>query len=635
MKEENKLVITVQPIERVSPKSVEAAGFIKDVKDAAFIEFDQKELEAAEIQDLSPEDFSSGQFNTSLDLYSLGVSSKQLEETIDKATRTFTEIAEKEKQSLYALPYLIATFEEANPLLAEDLQTTYSPEIFIQETPPEFVPQRNQFALERIEGGFQPIKEVLEKGADYAKGKVKDFAFKAIKKGGKKVIEKGAAVAAKAGITVAATAGVEVAAGPPGWVLLAAQAAKKVVSAVIKPLKKVFGKIATLLTGERDTKKQLAYLGAGLFLLGGITASMPLLAAGAGIFALSNLAAITAAAPAVMSALAGATVSAIGAPIIIAVILTPLIVAFILFIINSGAYIVPPAPSLMAGLIESQYIKVEKKADTKEISNGELPETVTYTITVTAKKGTLSNISFDNECKTIKEDSISNCTAPKPSPPSIISPVEPFEFTYINTYGSSASDSLIIDTFTVTADVEGEVTGEQAASSASVCIGDCPQNCPHVWPIGTGYLAQGAYSNSCCSHHNQEAIDIGGVNLHPVFAGHAGIARVRWSSCLGNYIEIESTCEGKAFFSQYAHLEGTSVSTGQFVSMGQEIGLSGNTGSCTSGAHLHYRFRYSDLSNPSYPNNPPYMMTPYLPKDVQRGCCNDSCSSLWCSATIP
>ena len=328
----------------------------------------------------------------------------------------------------------------------------------------------------------------------------------------------------------------------------------------------------------------------------------------------------------------------IGVPIIIALISVPVIVAIILFIINSGAYIVPPKLGI-SGAIESPYIGVEKEIvkvldkdnreiniETEEISNDRLPIKVSYKVNVKAKKGTLTNITFENSCRVTKDGPPPTCTAPTPSEtPDFISPVEDFVFEYEKDYETPGyQDSFVVDIFTVTADAP-EQKGAVAATSAVVKIGEPPEECPaEQWPIDSGYITQGAYTPSGYSHENLEAIDIG-ANLRPTFAGHSGIVtKAEHSSCLGNYIEIQSICEGKSFVSQYAHLEGLGVKTGQEVIMGQTIGLSGNTGSrnCTTGPHLHYRFKYVPSGNPSFPDNPPYMMRQYIPKNVPRGCTN-------------
>ena len=44
----------------------------------------------------------------------------------------------------------------------------------------------------------------------------------------------------------------------------------------------------------------------------------------------------------------------------------------------------------------------------------------------------------------------------------------------------------------------------------------------------------------------------------------------------------------------FAHLNATTVSKGQVVSAGSEVGLSGNTGEYTTGPHLHFEVRECD-----------------------------------------
>ena len=58
------------------------------------------------------------------------------------------------------------------------------------------------------------------------------------------------------------------------------------------------------------------------------------------------------------SALGGAFLGAVGTPILITLLVFPVIVAFILFVINSGADIVPP--SKLFRMIENPYIGITK-----------------------------------------------------------------------------------------------------------------------------------------------------------------------------------------------------------------------------------------------------------------------------------
>ncbi|KKU10246.1 MAG: hypothetical protein UX13_C0016G0003 [Candidatus Woesebacteria bacterium GW2011_GWB1_45_5] len=328
-----------------------------------------------------------------------------------------------------------------------------------------------------------------------------------------------------------------------------------------------------------------------------------------------------------------------GKPILITLFVFPVVVAFILFIINSGAYIVPPAPrGEGSGAIESPYIDVVKTAiPPGPFENEDLPLTVEYKIEVKAKKGPLQNVSIKYSCSVIKEASSTICPEPDPGVPATveggISPATPFSFTYKQTYNElNYQDSFVTDVITVTADAV-EQSGARAADSATIKIGEPPEDCPSIWPTNGGSITQGAYTSD--SHKSIEAIDVG-TGPTTVLATHSGvIVSAQNDYCYGNNIKIQSNCGGRDFISRYAHLEGMSIGTGQAVTMGQTIGLSGNsTGGagtkCSTGYHLHYEFKYWPSGNPKWPDNPPFMMNPYIPEDVRRGCVTrEACGVSW------
>ncbi|MBH5336988.1 transglycosylase family protein [Streptomyces pactum] len=69
--------------------------------------------------------------------------------------------------------------------------------------------------------------------------------------------------------------------------------------------------------------------------------------------------------------------------------------------------------------------------------------------------------------------------------------------------------------------------------------------------------------------------------------GPGEVVSAGWGGAYGNEVVIRHA-DGK--YSQYAHLSSLSVSAGQTVSGGQQIGLSGSTGN-SSGPHLHFEIR--------------------------------------------
>lgn len=190
------------------------------------------------------------------------------------------------------------------------------------------------------------------------------------------------------------------------------------------------------------------------------------------------------------SLLAG-IVAPILAPMVAAVLIgLAVLIALIMLIINSGAYLVPPAPesSLVSGstVIESPYISITKVANpVGPFDNTDLngPLQITYTVTVGAKKGALTNLRFENDCEVIKEGAAPPCSAPVPAEvldeeqiPTTISGTNPFSFSYTVEYGTGFEDSLILDTFTVTADAPEQINAK-AAAVASIVIGTPPTQC--------------------------------------------------------------------------------------------------------------------------------------------------------------
>jgi len=154
-----------------------------------------------------------------------------------------------------------------------------------------------------------------------------------------------------------------------------------------------------------------------------------------------------------------------------------LFVIVILFFINSGAFVVPPDEATItgSGTATNPYIDIKKEVDARQFKNP--PVQVTYTVTISAKRGDLTNISFENVCQVMREGSEGNCPAEVPEAPESISTTTPFVYTYSETYsGNSYQDSLVLDTFSITADAPG-VSATQTSASASVIIGNPPTQC--------------------------------------------------------------------------------------------------------------------------------------------------------------
>ncbi|MFH7596276.1 LysM peptidoglycan-binding domain-containing M23 family metallopeptidase [Streptomyces racemochromogenes] len=107
--------------------------------------------------------------------------------------------------------------------------------------------------------------------------------------------------------------------------------------------------------------------------------------------------------------------------------------------------------------------------------------------------------------------------------------------------------------------------------------------------ISTQYRTPGAMWSSGY-HTGVDFIASTGTTVRAVGAGT--VVSAGWGGAYGNQVVIRHA-DGK--YSQYGHLSQLNVSTGQAVTAGQTIGLSGATGNVT-GPHLHFEIR----TGPSY-----------------------------------
>ncbi|MFD3436628.1 peptidoglycan DD-metalloendopeptidase family protein [Streptomyces sp. NPDC058685] len=107
--------------------------------------------------------------------------------------------------------------------------------------------------------------------------------------------------------------------------------------------------------------------------------------------------------------------------------------------------------------------------------------------------------------------------------------------------------------------------------------------------VTTPYRASGAMWSSGY-HTGVDFAASTGTTVKSV--GPGSVVSAGWSGAYGNEVVIQHT---DGTYSQYAHLSSLTVSAGQNVSGGQQIGLSGSTGN-SSGPHLHFEIR----TGPSY-----------------------------------
>ncbi|MEW1602878.1 peptidoglycan DD-metalloendopeptidase family protein [Streptomyces sp. NPDC093808] len=102
--------------------------------------------------------------------------------------------------------------------------------------------------------------------------------------------------------------------------------------------------------------------------------------------------------------------------------------------------------------------------------------------------------------------------------------------------------------------------------------------------VGTAYKVAGSMWSS--GYHTGVDFSVPtGTSLKAVGAGT--VVSAGWGGAYGNQVVIKLN---DGHYAQYAHLSSLSVSTGQTVSAGQQVGLSGATGNVT-GPHLHFEIR--------------------------------------------
>lgn len=102
--------------------------------------------------------------------------------------------------------------------------------------------------------------------------------------------------------------------------------------------------------------------------------------------------------------------------------------------------------------------------------------------------------------------------------------------------------------------------------------------------VGTPYRMSGSMWSSGY-HTGVDFVVPTGTSLKAVGAGE--VVSAGWGGAYGNQVVIKLN---DGHYAQYAHLSQLSVSAGQTVMAGQQVGLSGATGNVT-GPHLHFEIR--------------------------------------------
>ncbi|MER7111388.1 M23 family metallopeptidase [Streptomyces sp. NPDC000229] len=144
-------------------------------------------------------------------------------------------------------------------------------------------------------------------------------------------------------------------------------------------------------------------------------------------------------------------------------------------------------------------------------------------------------------------------------------------------------------------DTRAESRASRSAAKAAAPAQSAPKTSGSGFtaPVDAGVTTPYRASGSSWSSGYHTGVDFAASSGTTVKAVGAGtVVSAGWSGAYGNEVVIQHT---DGTYSQYAHLSSLSVSSGQSVSGGQQIGLSGSTGNST-GPHLHFEIRTS----PSY-----------------------------------
>lgn len=307
------------------------------------------------------------------------------------------------------------------------------------------------------------------------------------------------------------------------------------------------------------------------------------------------------------------------------------------------------------GETANAYIQIQKlvtapskslgPAKTINLENSDLPQTITYTVNITAN----SQPVYDIVCTdTISHRLKSGTTRTLPTPtvncPTSLTPNQTSQVSYSINLPSDPDfhDSSINNRFSINfKSFDPEITpipnptggfsnsvSAGVNDSSTVFIGTPASECPSGWPTsGSGRVTQGPTTTS--SHSGSEAVDIATFYQDNLVSTFNGIIYAKYSDPdafhpiggrTGNSLVIQGTCNGAQFLVIYGHMDAFAPNTdeGQPVTKGQLVGYEGFTGYVLppgiGGTHIHYEFRNL------------LMEPPYIPLDVRY--CETNCATV-------
>ncbi|MBW8349570.1 peptidoglycan DD-metalloendopeptidase family protein [Bacillus sp. IITD106] len=145
-------------------------------------------------------------------------------------------------------------------------------------------------------------------------------------------------------------------------------------------------------------------------------------------------------------------------------------------------------------------------------------------------------------------------------------------------------------------------SSSQGSSSQGSSLGNGNKNGVLNWPAA-GRLSSGYGGRPQYGYHL--GIDIANSTGTPIYASAAGVVSIsHFSPSYGNVVYVYHPQLNLT--TVYAHMSQRSVSPGQHVSSGQQLGLMGNTGD-SHGSHLHFEVHHGQWSYRGGVNPMPFL----------------------------
>lgn len=255
--------------------------------------------------------------------------------------------------------------------------------------------------------------------------------------------------------------------------------------------------------------------------------------------------------------------------------------------------------AIQKAIEEEQKQKEEEEKKKQEEAAKHTTTTVTTTTTRATTRATTTTVTTTTTAKPVTTTA---APAETDAPAEVIAPA-------VTTTTTAAP---VIETTTQATTVTTVTTTTAAPVTTTTTTAPPPSGSMFAWPAPGYYIISSPFGwrpnpfNPSVGEGHKGIDIIGATPINGASACAAGNGTViytatdGWGGGYGNHVIIN---HGNGYATLYAHLQSVSVSVGQTVSVGQEVGKIGSTGYST-GPHLHFEVRI---------NNTPVDPMPYLP----------------------